>query len=639
MLMRSAGIGPAGSLVARGLIDERAPVLVADFSSPDSLLARAATEAFRVDLSQSPVVKVVEPSSVTEALARMGLSSDTPLDADRARELARREGIPAVVVGDVTPAGRGFVLTARLVEPADGSALASQRETASDTAAVLGALDKLSKSLRERIGESYVSLRADPALEKVTTPSLDALQRYTEALRAIEVQGDPDRAVTLLEEAVELDPGFAMAWRKLGIELRNQFATPSRIEHALTKAYENRERLTERERHFAAAAYYSSVTGEEEKALAEYERLIDRDPNDAWALNNAAIIYADLRDMERADRYLERAFAVDSGSYTAYTNLAYSKLYLGEDREAETILDRAHGRFPGNPSVVNWDINLATVFGDFDRADSIARGLQEDFRGNLGVQKTAASFEAMLAAARGRLDAADRHLADVRRLADEADEPEDALQAAFWAAWNRLEAEGDTAGARRIVDEAAAARPLESLPFVDRPYLQWAVFYALSGQPERARELVEVFESGADENLMRSRHEDLLRARAAIALGSGDPEQAVRLFRESDTGSCTICAKPGIALAWDRAGQADSALAAYEAYLSDRQPNRLFWDGSLLGSSLERAARLADEIGDVDAAAGYYARFVELWKNADAELQPRVDAARSRLQAILRERG
>ncbi len=107
--MRQAGIGPAGSLVARGVLDDRAPVIVADFTAQDSLLARAATEAFRVDLSQSPSIQVLEPAFLVEALSRMEVARDAPLDADLARELAVRQGNPrSWSVRSPRPAGVSF---------------------------------------------------------------------------------------------------------------------------------------------------------------------------------------------------------------------------------------------------------------------------------------------------------------------------------------------------------------------------------------------------------------------------------------------------------------------------------------------------------------------------------------------------
>ena len=640
IVMRQAGIGPAGSLVARGVIDDRAPVIVADFSAQDSLLARAATEAFRVDLSQSPNVQVLEPAFLVEALGRMEVSRDEPLSAELARELAVREGIPAVVVGEITPAGRGFVLTSKLVDADDGSALTSVRETAADTAEVLDALDRLSKSLRERIGESYLSLRADPALAAVTTGSLDALQLYSEALRAFEVQGDSDRGIALLEEAVAIDPGFAMAWRKMGVELRNQFAATSRVNEALTRAFENRDRLTERERLLAGGSYYTSVAADYPKAIAEYERMLDRDPGDAWALNNVSILYGYIRDRDRSYDYMLRSFAADSSTSTAYTNLAIETYRAtGEVDSARAIIDRAKLRFSGNPAVELWEARYAGLAHEFEQAGALADGIAASHRDNAGVQTNVAGFQAILAAVQGRLTEYEGHLEDFAALSLAHDEPGDVHLAARWEAWTRLKAAGDTAGALRALVRANETVPLEELPFADRDHPDRAALLAALGEVDGARVVLEEFEIGADADLKRQNENQMLRAVGSIALAEGDPERALESFRRSDKGPCLICAKLSIAEALEAAGRPDSALAAYEEYLEVLQPNRTYWDQAGLGYSLQKAARLADELGDTDKAALYYAQLVELWAEADAELQPQVQAARTRLEAILRERG
>ena len=640
IVMRQAGIGPAGSLVARGVIDDRAPVIVADFSAQDSLLARAATEAFRVDLSQSPSVQVLEPAFLVEALDRMQVDRGTPLDAGLARELAVREGIPAVVVGEITPAGRGFVLTSKLVDADDGSALTSVRATAADTADVLEALDELSKSLRERIGESYLSLRADPPLAAVTTGSLEALQLYSEALRAFEIQGDNDQGIALLEEAVAIDPEFAMAWRKMGVELRNQFAATSRVNEALTKAFENRERLTERERLLAGGSYYMSVAADYPKAIAEYERMLDRDPGDAWALNNVSILYGFIRDRERAYDYMVRSFAADSSTNTAYTNLAIETYRMtGDADSASAIVERAKARFPGSPPVEFWSARYAALGRDYETAEAIAIDVAEAHRENAGVQTMVAGFDAVLAAAQGRLTEYEAHLSEYSMLSLEHDEPEDVQLAGIWEAWTRLYSLSDTVGALLALERANDLVPIDELPFADRDHPSRAAILAAAGRVDDARAVLEEFEIGADADLKRANENDVYRALGQIALAEGDPEQAVDFFRQSDKGSCTICPKLGLAQAFEAAGRQDSALAWYESYLEDRQPNRMYWDQVGLPWSMQQAARLADELGDAEKAALYYAQFVELWADADAELQPQVEVARARLEEILRERG
>ncbi|MGB5525558.1 MAG: hypothetical protein WBN79_01710, partial [Gemmatimonadota bacterium] len=125
MFMRNRGIGPVGSLVAKGMLEEQAAIVVADFVADDPSLARAVTQAFRVDLSQSELIKVVEPATLDEALARMELPEDQAITHEVAHELAVREGYPAVIEGEVSSIGDGFVLTARLADARSEETLAS----------------------------------------------------------------------------------------------------------------------------------------------------------------------------------------------------------------------------------------------------------------------------------------------------------------------------------------------------------------------------------------------------------------------------------------------------------------------------------------------------------------------------------
>jgi TolB-like protein len=134
MVMRVTGVGPAGTLVAKGVLDERDRIVLADFgsSAADATLATTVTEALRVDLARAQVVRLADPSQVASALQRMGRPDADVLDEALARELAQREGLKAVLTGDVSPAGSGYVLTASLVAPATGEMLVSERATASD---------------------------------------------------------------------------------------------------------------------------------------------------------------------------------------------------------------------------------------------------------------------------------------------------------------------------------------------------------------------------------------------------------------------------------------------------------------------------------------------------------------------------
>ena len=177
--MRELGIGPVGTLVASGVLDVRDRLVLADFEnrSTDSTLGPSVGEAFRIDLAQSRVVRLLDGPAVSDALRRMNRPPGTRLDLALARELAQRVGAKVVVRGQIDPVGRGYVLAAELVAPADGAVLVALRENARDDGAIIDAVDRLSRRLRERIGESLKTIRSSEPLEQVTTTSLEALRK------------------------------------------------------------------------------------------------------------------------------------------------------------------------------------------------------------------------------------------------------------------------------------------------------------------------------------------------------------------------------------------------------------------------------------------------------------------------------
>ena len=412
MAMRTMGVGPAGTLVAKGLLDERAGVIVADFESTaeDPGLAYAATLALRTDLAQSEVITVLEPTEIAGVLQRMQRSADEALTPELARDAAVREGIPAFVAGEITAAGGAYVISARLVSSETGEVLLSERARADDESSLLDAIDDLSRAMRTRIGDSYASLRAEPPLETVTTASLPALQKYSEAMRAIETEGQPERGVALLEEAVDLDPGFAMAWRKLGVELGNRQENAARRVEAMTRAFELRDRLTPVERYMTMASYYTGVTNEADKAITAYENLLDIDPTNDAALNNLGQAYNQLRDLERSEEYYLRAAEVDSSNSIPFTNAVGTQIALGKLAAADTMQVRSERLFPGDPWVIEQRAGLQVNSGDDAAGASTIAALRDELIGNLFWRSRTSGTLAALSATRGKLADAEEDL-------------------------------------------------------------------------------------------------------------------------------------------------------------------------------------------------------------------------------------
>ncbi len=638
MILRTAGIGPAGTLVAQGTLDERERLILADFSSPDDLreVARAITEGLRVDLTLSPVVRIEQQRYVSAALARMELEPDAPLDMDLAREVAVREAIRGVVGGELRRVGSRFVITAQVVDATDGSVLVSRRATARDEAGILDAVDDLSKKLRERIGEPLASIGRADALERVTTSNLEALRKYSSAVRAIDVEGAPDRGIALLEEAVGLDSTFAMAWRKLGVALGNRGEERVRIVRALTAAYEHRDRLSSRERDLATAAYETNVTGDLQAAMSAYEALLDREPEHDVALNNLGDLHMRLRQFSPAAELFERALALDTADVIPFQNMVLTRTQLGEFDQA-VALERDYPWLVHDPTVREHFAQVWAARGEYDEAERRLLALRNDEVASPFWQRQTSAELGALAATRGRLAEAGRHYADATTVAESRGLRRQALIYATHRARIELWSRRDPAAAIRVLEGALSAHPLEELEPLDRPSAELAEVFALAGSAARAQALVAAFEQEVPESLRGLEQRIALdRARGAVDLANGETARGIERTRASDLGSCLTCALPQLAEAYERAGEADSAIAVYERYLDTPYLWRVRdTDGWFLGQAHGRLGALYEAKGDTGRAGAQLARLARLWEGADDELQPRVAEARRRAAALL----
>ncbi|HEY4130534.1 MAG TPA: serine/threonine-protein kinase, partial [Gemmatimonadaceae bacterium] len=218
MVLRIFGIGPAASLLASGRITAKEPLLITDFSvrGGDSSLAGIVTEALRSSLGQSSAITLVPPAAVAGALARMQRPPASRVDLPLARDIAQREGIKAIIDGEIAQLGGGFVVSVRLVTADSARTLATVQKAVDSPKELIAAVDVIGRDLRAKLGESLKSVQNAPSLEQVTTPSIEALRAYSEGARAYDVNHDIPTAIAKLSQAVAIDTAFAMAWRKMG---------------------------------------------------------------------------------------------------------------------------------------------------------------------------------------------------------------------------------------------------------------------------------------------------------------------------------------------------------------------------------------------------------------------------------------
>jgi eukaryotic-like serine/threonine-protein kinase len=640
MGLRNAGIGPFGSLIASGALDARERVIIAEFATTPGAedLGRALTQAFRVDLAQSPVVTVLEPAYTRAALERMHRDPTERVDAELAREIAVREGLKAIVAGDVSRAGQGYVLSVSLLSAGDGAPLASFRESASDSTAVLTALDRLSRRLRERIGESLRTVNAGQRLAAVTTPSLDALRAYGEAVQAMDVDQDPRLATALLEEAIAHDSTFGMAWRKLAAIYRDHGVSRDRTIDAATRAYQLRDRMTPLEREHSAGLYHIVVTRDHPAAIAAYRAILRTHPDDDAAHNNLAIVYAQERRYDLAIEHLERSLELDSTRAIAFTNLAYDYHRAGRLDDAERVLERYREGFGETRQYLRGVLHLAASRGDFEGAAELAGRKLELHGDDPAARAGAGRILSDLAFRSGRLEDYRRHTETAHAADEQRGNPRTGFFREFERFWEDLELWHDTTGAERRLLRAIEEHPFDALPAVDRPY--GALIFAFSAlrQPDRVREVMDAFEASVP---MEVRGDDVQRranAAWALAMAEGRYDDALAQLRILEPLSgCERCVAVDFAETFQHAGQADSAIARYEQFIALPDFRRIFRDWRLPFVH-ERLADLYADQGDDASAARHAAAFVSLWEEADPPLQPRVQAKRDWLARYAGER-
>jgi len=642
MLMRVLGIGPAGSLIGRGSVTPREPLLITDFATrgADANLGSVVTEAVRADLGQSAAISLVPAVTVAAALQRMQRPPSTRVDMGVAREIAAREGIKGIVDGEVTSLGAGYVLAVRLVSADSGLELTSFRTVVTTPADLIDGINKISRQLRGKIGESLRSVHASPPLAQVTTGSLDALRKYTEGIRANRAADYP-RAVALLREAVALDSNFATAWALLAGAMANGRPFPqSQQDSAIAMAYRFRDRMTPAGRMAAEARYFSTGPGRDlSRGLAIYEKMFAQDSSPATA-NAMGNVLSGLGQFARAESLF--TFALQRAPETAfpYGNIVAPQFNQGKVSEAEASIALARKRHPEYLTAVILDATLHYHKRDLARYRRALDSLRNSSTPRLRV--TGSHDMADLERLQGRFQAAERLLSDARRLdgaVGQANPPiVDSIALAFEDAWFR----GQSERATRRLDDAVARYPLKNIPLVDRPYFALASAYAVAGQPARAREILRDFEAAADTSLRRAWDPRVQATLGEIALAEAKPRDAVEHFNRAHGGSGRNNLRdPSTAFAllgraYDLAREPDSAIVMFQRYLNTPSWDRFRgWDDpTYLAATYKRLGELYEAKGDRQNAASYYSKFVDLWKNADPDLQPKVTEVKKRLARL-----
>jgi tetratricopeptide (TPR) repeat protein len=630
MAMRAGGIGPFATLLSAGQLQRDRPVVVAEFAmnnSNDTTLGRVISDAVRADLSQSGAITLLDEAEAGRTLVAMQRPKARML-LPVAQEVARRSGSKAVIDGSLNPLGAGFVVTLRMVTADSGRELASFTDAANSPAELIRVVGGLTRRLRGKIGESLKSVRSSPPLWQVTTSSLPALEKYMEGRRAVN-SGRRDDYDRLLREAVQLDTNFAAAYISLASNNINANANWTETTRYLAKVHSLRDRLGDRDRWSGENFYYTfgPVATRDYARAAVYadseKQRFTTGPFGALAANSEGLRLEARGDTRAADSVFHLAMARDPDAAYAVGNTITVALIEGRLAAAESTFLRAAPHF-SRDVVAGWQQRLWLASGDLTRAES--SGVARLAKANAPrVRATAAGDLLRIMGHEGRLAEAQRNSAIRAEATVAAGIPTARISEAAAMAESIIWMTADTAAAVRVLDDALARDPLESVEDLDRPYAALASAYALAGRPQRARTYFDALVRQRTEG-ERSVGWRVPVARAQIAMAEKRWDDAVKAVSGPIAANCRTCVPLVRGMAYDDRGNADSAIVWYERFMTP-----LPAVGVAHAPIARRLGELYEAKGDLPHALKWYEEFLSTWKRADPVLQPQVADVRQRV--------
>jgi eukaryotic-like serine/threonine-protein kinase len=325
-------------------------VVLADFNNTtgDPVFDDTLKQAISVELGQSPFLNILSDARTRATLKLMAKPAGTKVTSDVARDLCQRAGAKAYVAGTIGSLGSQYVIGLDAVNCKTGDLLVQEQVTAENKEHVLRALGETATRLRTKLGESLSTVeKFDMPLDQATTPSLEALKALSVGRTTLQEQGSA-AAIPFFNHALELDPNFAAAYAALGISYSN-LREPGRASENLRKAYDLRDKVSERERFRISANYYLLVTGELEKAIQTYEIWARTYPRSSEPFGNLGVDYTYLGQYEKGMAASLEDLHLNPGSAAAYTNLIGLYAALNRLNDAKGTYDQAIAHKVNNP--------------------------------------------------------------------------------------------------------------------------------------------------------------------------------------------------------------------------------------------------------------------------------------------------
>ena len=613
-------------------LSDKDTIVLADFSNStgDPVFDGTLRQGLAVQLEQSPFLSLISDRHIQKTLQLMNQPADARVTGRTAQEVCERTRSAAVLEGSISSLGAQYVLGLRATNCHTGDTLDEEQARVSRKEDVLNALDHMGNNLRSRLGESLTTVeKYSTPLEEATTSSLEALKAYSTGVKlgfsAGWVSGIP-----LLKRATEIDSKFAMAHAHLGLWY-SSIGESLLARESTSRAYQLRDRVSDRENFFITAMYQRDVTGDMEAAHKTLELWVQTYPRDLYV--HGLLSGSISQQTGRYDQSIEeakKALALDPDFTPGYINLGFSDFYVDRLAEAKRAVDQALGRKLNIPEILVLNFYLAFLNGDekgMSQASALAKKVP-------GAEDWMAYSQALVFARLGRLKTARETTNRAMELAQQSGQQERAATyEAGESAWEAIV--GDASAAKK---DAVAAIALSK----GRDTEYGAGFaLAIVGDFSQARVIVDDLQRRFPEDTS-VRFNYLPALRGLLALHDGNPALAIELLKTEASHEFAVPAIDfntfygGLYPVWVRGeaylAERDGVRAAAEFQKILDHPGLVAADpfGVLARLQLARAYSLSRNWPNAESA---YQDFLTRWNDADPNL-PLLKQAKTELAEL-----
>jgi Tfp pilus assembly protein PilF len=614
-------------------------ILIADWQNQtnDAIFDGTLRQGLLVQLAQSPHLNILPEERARETLRLMGRSreqaQEEKITREMGREICQRRGIKALLVGTIASLGNNYVLTLETVNSQSGEVIALQQTEAKSREQVLQALGQAATKLREKLGESLASIRQFNApIEQATTPSLEALNDYSLGVE-LQRKGQQDKAIPFFKQATERDNEFALAHLQLGVVYRDlrQLALGNQ---QLERAWQLRQRVSERERLSIAATYHRYLTGDLNQRLEMTLLWTQTWPQDVAAHHihgNSLVITGQY---EQAANTYRTALQLDPDYALSRANLALSLMGQNRFDEARAVIAEGQKRGTDSAGLHNRLFLLA-----FLNRDAAEMQRQAEWFAGRADEYQMREWQARAAASAGKRRQADELFAQAATLAAArglfAEQARIQANAANMHALLGLTtiAKQQTAQVLKLLAEKNISfQELLPSPIQQLEFQPPAWTLALCGETAQAQSLAETSHRRLPlDTLDNTLWQPLLRATIELQRKDG-AARAIEILQPARQYEAAL----GFRLAWLRgraylqAGDARLAAAEFERIRAHRGWDVLSLLWPLAHLELARATALS---GDAAQSRQQYEAFFALWAEADADV-PVLRAARREYEKL-----